>query len=170
MIRWKGFFFQRTAVLALIAVVCLGVEAIGMPKEIPTRLHYVVPFSIETYIPITVENIEADSYEVWLMGNHKIVNKLTQALQLRPSRKTFHEKEIRLKADFGGSLGIFFLDKEGVVLRKRDGERFELASKELTDVEQLLHEMIGVVDVKAYGRFHENFKKEGLEKIKPRPQ
>jgi hypothetical protein len=169
MIRWRVFFFKIAAVLELTAIVCLGGEAIGMPKEMPTRLHYVVPFSIETYVPITVENIEADSYEVWLMDNHKIVKKLTQALQLRLSRKTFHEKEIRLKADFGGSLGIFFLDREGVVLRKLDGERFELTNKELEHIEQLLQEMIGVVDIKAYGRFHENSKKEGQGKNRATP-
>jgi hypothetical protein len=167
--RWKGFFFKAVAIGVPIAIVFLVVEGIGMPKEIPTKLHFVVPFSIETYMPMTMENIETDSYEVWIAADHKIVNKLNQTLQLRPSRKTFHEKEIRLKADFGSSLSIFFLDKEGVVLRKLDGERFELTNKELEHVEQLLQEMIGVVDIKAHSRFYENSKKEGQEKNRATP-
>lgn len=128
------------------------VEGDAMSKDLHATLHFVTPFSIETYVPTTMENIEHDSYQVWIMKEHKAAKELLQALQLTPSRKVIHEKEIRLKADFGGSGGIFFLDKEGIILRRKDGLHFELSKKQLEYAERLLIDMVGVVDVKAYHR------------------
>lgn len=156
----KSLLVSRTlASFLLVGIMSIVLEGGAMSKDLHTTLHFVMPFSIETYIPITMESVENDSYEVWIMKDHKAAKELIQALQLRPSHKAIHEKEIRFKADFGSSGGIFFLDKEGIVLRKNDGLHFELSEKQLEHVEHLLQDMIGVVDVRAYDRFH------GKEKV-----
>lgn len=147
-----------TAGLILAVILSLAVESDGMSKDMPAMLHFVVPFSIETYMPITMENIEADSSDVWIMKDHDAAKKLMQILQAKPSFKALHEKEIRLKANFGSSTGVFFLDKDGVVFRKDDGQHFELSGKELEQVEHLLEQMMGIVDIRAYNRFHESLK------------
>lgn len=122
-------------------------------KDLYTTLHFVIPFSKETYVPITMENIESDSHEVWMAKDHGVVTNLLQAFQSTRSRKPINEKAIRFKADFGTLGGTFYIDRYGIVLRKKDGARFELSEKQLLHLEQDLKGMVGIVDVKTYDRF-----------------
>jgi hypothetical protein len=125
----------------------------AMSKDLYATLHFVVPFSIDTYVPITMDNIESDSYEVWMANEHGVEADLLRAFQSTRSRKSINEKAIRCKMDFGSRGGVFYVDRHGIVLRKKDGDRFELSEKQMLHIEQLLQGMVGIIDVKAYDRF-----------------
>lgn len=137
----------------LAMVISMATMGNAMSKDLHATLHFVIPFSIETYVPITMDNIESDSNEVWMAKDHGVVTDLLKAFQSTRSRKPINEKAMRFKADFGTLEGVFYVDRYGIVLRKKDGARFELSEKQLLHLEQNLQGMVGVVDVKAYDGF-----------------
>lgn len=142
-----------TCSLVAIIISITIVEGKAMSKEERVILHFVTPFSIETYIPITMGSIENDAHKVWIMKEHGVVTDLLRTFQSTKTLKSINEKAIRLKADFGSREGIFFLDRNGIVLRKNDGQHFEMSEQQLMHAEHVLQELVGVVDVKAYNRF-----------------
>jgi len=150
----KTLLATKILVSALLAVIAsMNVEGVAMSEDARAALYFVTPFSIETYMPITMDNIEDNSHKVWIATDHRFVTEILQTFQLKPSRKVVDEKEIRFKADFGKLGGLLFFDKRGIVLRKTDGQHCELSGKQLEHIEHLLQEMVGVVDVRAYDRF-----------------
>ena len=149
------FFLVRKCVPCLLLVIVASMATIGnaMSKDLHATLHFSVPFSIETYVPITMDNIESDSHEVWMANEHGVLADLLRTFQSTRSRKPINEKAIRCKANFGSLGGIFYIDRNGIVLRKKDGAHFELSEKQVLHIEQILQGMVGIVDVKAYDRF-----------------
>jgi hypothetical protein len=150
-IQWASFL---TVLVLFVSIGLIG-EGTAMSREEHVTVHFITPFAIETYVPSTIESIAHESFEVWLTRDHKTVKELQRVLQLKQSLKQIHKKEIRLRADFGNAGGIFYLDREGIILRTTDGSHFELSQEQLAQVENLLDRMVGVVDVKAYLRFGE---------------
>lgn len=129
------------------------------PKEVMAdkalmRLYFVVPFSIETYLPITMENIEDQGYAIWFMEKHQFISELLNILKSHPTNtnKQIHPKGIRLKVDFGELEGVFFVDRNGVILQKDTNATFSLSENELEYLQKQLQYFIGVVDIKAFKR------------------
>ncbi len=122
-----------------------------MTAEPIAKLYFVVPFSIETYIPITIESIEEGAaHHVVFMNPHSFVEKLPGVLQSHPTNKTLNLKGIRLKFKLYDSESVFWVDREGVVGREGSNTNYLLTGEELASLEQELKSFIGVVDVKAY--------------------
>jgi hypothetical protein len=136
-----------------------------MADEPRLRLYFLIPFAIETYIAVTADNIEDHGYNIWFVGDHKFVPWLLRLLQsedhkfvpwllrllqLRPKSPTIISKGIRLKADFGKTGGVFFIDRDGTVMQQQSGATFSLSAGELRELEKRLEDFPGVVDVRAF--------------------
>lgn len=137
----------------IVIIINVIVEGKAMSKDEYVTLYFVTPFSMETYVPVTSENIEDDSHKVWISKDHSVITDLLKAFQLTRTLKPINEKAIRIKANFDDLGGLFLIDRQGIVFRKKDGQRFEISEQELIDVESVLQKMIGIVDVKAHERF-----------------
>jgi hypothetical protein len=112
------------------------------------RLYFVLPFDVETYIPITPDNIEEHGRTIWFMQEHPLISELLSILQSHPSSRQLSRKATRLKADFGTS-GVFLIDRNGTILKQDTGATFRLLRKEMEQLEHRVLNFIGVVDVKA---------------------
>lgn len=142
----------------IILLVCLSIignlmnssEAkINKPRM---RLYYVIPFTIETYIPITKENVEENSYTIWFMEEHQFISELLTILKARPKKAEILLKGIRLKVDFGELGGVFFVDRNGIVLHEGTKATFSVSTDEIEQLEQRLQYFVGIVDIKAFER------------------
>jgi hypothetical protein len=123
----------------------------GMAEEPVMRLYFLVPFSIETFTPVTMENIGIQfGREVWFMEDRPFIMELVTMLKSHPTKKEIAAKGIRLKVDLGPVRGMYFVDKEGTVLKRDSKTTFQLSVEELERLERKLESFIGVVDVKAY--------------------
>ena len=116
------------------------------------RLYFVVPFSIETFVPITMQNIEEHGDTIWFMQEHPFVSELLNVLKSHPTKGQILSKGIRLKADFGESGGVFFVDRNGMVWQQDTGSTFSLSAEKVEQLQKQLQYFMGVVDIKALRR------------------
>jgi len=123
-----------------------------MTSEPLLKLHFLVPFSIETYVPITKDNIDEQGAAIWFLEKHGFVPRLRTTLQSRAAKRQLLRGHIRLKADFGQSGEIFFVDQKGTVLNEKTGATFVLTAEQVSQLERELEGFKGVVDVKALER------------------
>jgi tetratricopeptide (TPR) repeat protein len=126
------------------------------------RLYY-ISFDIHTYNPVTKGGISKERPIVF-MKEHPFIPELLKSLQahspykripsenptapLEPSQKDEVDLErgnYRLKADFGSSIGVFWVNKGGGVV-KDDGTVFFLSKSETELLEQKIRYFLGVVD------------------------
>lgn len=128
-------------------------ESKVMVSEPLLKLYFVIPFSIETYAPITMENIEEDSRLLLFMQEHKFVSELERILQLHQTKRKILSDGIRLKAVFGKSKSVFFVDRNGIVLNQDSGTTFRLTAQELESLEKRLESFRGIIDVTAYQEY-----------------
>jgi hypothetical protein len=109
--------------------------------------------SIETYTPVTMENIGTEfGRTILLMEEHGFTLELVTMLESHPANKEILANGIRLKADLGDLGATYFVDKEGTVLKKGTGATFQLSTDEFARLEKQLESLIGVVDVESYRR------------------
>ena len=118
------------------------------------RLYFLVPFAIETYTPVTMENIGTEfGHTIFFMEKHRFEQELVTVLESHPTKGQVFAKGIRLKAELGHLGSMYFVDKEGTVLKKDNGATFQLSGKELEWLEKQLESFVGVIDVNAYRKY-----------------
>lgn len=109
---------------------------------------YFVPFAIETYIPITMDEIVDKAHHViWFSKEHPLISKLRRLLTSAISTARVDNDVIRLKVSFQGQQ--FFVDKDGVVVDPTTGTNYVLTHEQLVDIETSILYFSGVIDVKA---------------------
>jgi hypothetical protein len=150
------FTVGRIPVIILIiglSILSVLMTSSGVRADKPLmRLFFVVPFSIETYVPITIQNIEEQGHTIWFMEEQPFISELLNMLKSRPTKRQILTKGVRLKADFGESGSVFFIDRNGSILQQNTGATFNLSAEQLEQLQRQLHYFIGVVDVKAFKR------------------
>lgn len=130
--------------LAMISSSCKEVKSSDKARAIMKI--YFTPFAIQTYLPMTMDNIQENSiYKIWFVKNHK-QKKLLNLLEARKADKTIDNKLIRLKIDFIESNTVFYVDQNGVVL-KDNQYSFIMTSTELKDLEDEILQFDGVIDI-----------------------
>jgi len=118
------------------------------------RLYFVIPFSIETFTPVTMENVGTEfGRTILMMEERGFTLELVTLLESHPIKKDILTNSIRLKADLGELGATYFVDKAGTVLKKDSGATFQLPADELARLEKQLESLIGVVDVESYRRY-----------------
>lgn len=141
------------ACLTCTIVTCVMPVSETIGEEPFMRLYFVVPLSIETYTPVTMENIGIEfGRTILLMEEHGFTLELVTMLESHPTNKEILANGIRLKADLGDLGTTYFVDKEGTVLKKGTGATFLLSADEVARLEKQLESLIGVVDVESYRR------------------
>jgi hypothetical protein len=119
-------------------------------KGRPSMKIYFVPFEIETYVPITMNDIESKSkYEIWFYGEHAFCNKIQRLLESNKTNAKIDNKVIRLKVEIFKNEGIiaYYVDQEGVVVKNKE-ETFYLSKDKLKTIEKEILYFSGVVDIK----------------------
>lgn len=138
--------------LAIILFLVLLVEGTGVTieekgHEAMMRVYF-IPFAIETYVPITMTNIEDKSlHAIWFTKEHPLINKLRNLLRLRPAREDIDNRVVRLKVQFVRD--TFYVDQEGRVIEENTGKKFRLSKKQLDEIEKSILYFAGVIDIKA---------------------
>jgi hypothetical protein len=146
--------FDRMIGLGILAVICaLAGSASGKPTSSEPLLKlYFIPFPIETYLPITKNNIHEQGSSIWFLEQNPFVSKLKTILQSRAAKRQVLPGHIRLKADFGQTSEVFFVDQKGTVLNEKTGATFALTVEQMSQLERDLDSFKGAVDVKALER------------------
>ena len=109
---------------------------------------YFIPFSIETYVPITINDIVDKSlYVIWFTKDHPLIPYFQRTLQMSPTKRKLDDRVIRMKVEFGQN--TFFVDKEGGVLNKESGKSYRLSKKQLDEIENKILYFSGAIDVNA---------------------
>ena len=108
---------------------------------------YLIPFRIETYVPVTMDDIEAKShYAIAFMKSHRLVTDLRRWLTQNPSTRLIDNRVIRLKVQFESE--VFFVDQDGVVFLQTRGSHFLLSEEQRQKIETEVQQFSGVVDLK----------------------
>lgn len=117
---------------------------------------YFIPFTSETYIPITMANIESNSsYAIWfakqtppsLTARHPLIDRFERLLRSRPSAAKIATHFIRLKVVL--PTGTFYVDQGGTVLERGSGRTFQLSEEQMQQFEREIVYLDGVIDVTA---------------------
>lgn len=114
-----------------------------------TRMRvYFIPFEIQTYSAVTMNDIEAKSlYALWFTKEHSLISKFRRLLQSRPSPEKIDNMVIRLKVELPTL--VFYVDQEGRVLERNRGDTFQLSKKQMAELKSSIVYFDGVIDIRA---------------------
>jgi hypothetical protein len=136
--------------VALIGLIVPVVLSAADTKFKTMKIHF-IPFLVETYVPVTMSDIESSSHVVlWFTQSHIFMNDLRRVLTARRASRSIDDRVIRLKVELDTE--TFFVDKDGVVFEPSTGASFRLTSDDLSDVQKRILYFSGVVDIKASER------------------
>lgn len=133
----------------------LGICSTSSAVEEPFLKLYFVPFSIETYLPITRETLE-QSDPIVFMQEHKFISDLLTLLQSHPTgdkAKIEKFRHPRLKAVFGKHGAVYFVGQAGTAIREQDGMLFKINKREMDMLEKQIEYFKGVADMNAAKRY-----------------
>ncbi|MGH9429573.1 MAG: hypothetical protein ACRD2L_25085 [Terriglobia bacterium] len=116
---------------------------------------YFGTFEVETFIPITKDNIEQATHAIsfvareQFLGEHPFISQLRTLLESHPSPGKLATLAIRVKADFRPRGDIYYVDIDGVVQKESTGQMFLLTEEEKKDLEKRMNYFVGVIDLRA---------------------
>lgn len=150
------FSFIFMAVIFVSSLTAGGTE-LNKPKDMERILMriYFTPFTSETYVPLTMEEIEERcTYMIWFikehpstrLKEHPFVLKLKNLFGLKSTNVQIDNLLIRLKVILGDE--IFFVDKNGVVLNKSTERTFSLSKTQRMEIQEEIINYSGVIDVR----------------------
>ena len=145
---------SRIVLVLVVGILFLSESIIAgraMADEPQLRLNF-IPFAIETYVPITMANIDEHGHRIWFLERNPFIPKLLATLKKTPARGQILRDGLRLKADFGGAAGVYFVDRNGTVLHDGSGAAFVLTKEQMKRLEREIQDFVGVVDVNATKR------------------
>jgi len=126
------------------------------PPKISMRIIF-VSFGAETFLPITMSSIDEKKHlRVWFVrslmrdNDHPFVSKLGKMLQANTTKEGIDDNSVRLKVELGAD--TFYADRNGTVLKKNTGEKFQLSREQMQEIENALANFDGVVDTWASQR------------------
>ncbi|MBI4744935.1 MAG: hypothetical protein HY776_09015 [Actinobacteria bacterium] len=107
---------------------------------------YYIPFKIQTYTPVTIQDIERRAfYKFKINSESELSIKLVKLLESK-NRGKFDDKVVRLKVKIGEK--IYYVDSEGNI---KKGER--ITKVNTIDIEELLGMMIKKYKIKKTGEY-----------------
>lgn len=110
------------------------VEADSIASAKATTTVLVIPFDVETYIPVTVSTIECNAWERWTITDRDQARRLI-ALLTQGDSAFFDSQRVRVAVLQGASR--YYVDTNGVVLdgivsHRLDRKTFQQLGEELT--------------------------------------
>ncbi len=124
----------------------------NMPKEM--AIVFYTPMYVETYVPVTKENVEKTKYSKLLIGNQDVIKKLKTSLAQSKVSKAGVSDSLLVKIQFPG-VGrdkIAYVDKSGNI---EIGEKKGILEKAALD--ELVSTLEGVSEI-VDERFHNSTK------------
>ncbi len=120
----------------------------AMTAEILMKIYF-IPFTIETYTPVTQNNIEEKSlHAIWFTQPNPFIGRLHSLLQSSPTQEKVDDRVIRLKVEFVKEREVFYVDQDGI--GTKDSKKYYKLSKKVQDeVEKAILYFSGVIDIKA---------------------
>lgn len=150
----KGFdrvIRLEIALLSLLLVTGAGDCALAQQGEYKPALKiYYVPFRVETFVPITTEDIEAQSdLVIWIYDNDPLVSEIISLFKGEKPSKEIRDVpvghlNIRLKIENLNDGTAYFVDKGGI-LQTNKGDRFLLSPSQIEKIEAKITSLRGVV-------------------------
>lgn len=93
---------------------------------------YYIPFGIQTYIPVTTEDIKPRSFYKLCIRNQKTI-KAIEAVMSAKADGVMVKKMVRAKVVMPTSGKVFFVDSTGGVIAENDGE-FRINAEDLENI------------------------------------
>ncbi len=139
-------FFLCVLSVVLILTLGGGGTAQGIEEKTTMKIYY-VPFEVETFVPITMEDIESRSHLVlWIYDNEQLVAEILSLLQGEKTSKEINDAGIRLKIENVKDETVFSVDREGVGFTNK-GDRFLLTKAQVDKLQVKIMSLRGVVHV-----------------------
>lgn len=118
---------------------------------------YFLPFTIETYVPVTIDNIKTDSSnKIWFSYTHMFHKYMQEILEKNKGKTKINKLAIRMKVEFVNKNNFiyaqYYVDRDGKVL-KNNGETFLLSQMMMREIEEKIAYFSGVVDIIACKEF-----------------
>jgi hypothetical protein len=108
---------------------------------------YLIPFEIDTYVPVTMADIEVKShFAIAFRKSHTFVTELRSSLTSKRSNRIIDDRVIRMRVQLSSE--VFFVDQDGVVLEQTKGARYELSKDQRAKIETEVARFAGVMDLK----------------------
>ncbi|MHA7212285.1 hypothetical protein ACX83E_00315 [Burkholderia pseudomallei] len=95
---------------------CFAITAVLLAPGVlgrPALTAYFIPFSVSTYVPITVDNIACMAWEKWIIADDVKISALKDILD-KGSEGYFDAHLVRMEVSVDGK--IYYLDQKGGVL------------------------------------------------------
>lgn len=108
--------------------------------------------------PMTMETI-CQASQVMFVQEHQFASELLKTITSHPPNEKFNPQAVRLKADFGSSGGVYFVDRAGTVIKQNSTDSFHLSLEDMKRIEIQLRNFVGVIDVNAYEKYMKEHKK-----------
>jgi hypothetical protein len=83
---------------------------------------YFIPFSVETYVPVTKETVMSHAFEKWTLSSKREVSQLKELLD-DGEESSFNDERVRVVIRFDNEM--YFIDAEGVVLHGKKDVRLD---------------------------------------------
>ena len=140
----KKYCYAFFSVLFLIFFVS-RMDTLATSKKEPFSKLYFIEFKVQTYFPVTMEDVEKQSgFIFYFYKKNPLLIEIREILGNRSTVKTIDNKCIRLKIIY--SEEKYFVDCNGVVL-KNGKTTFLLNDSEMKRLEKLILNLNGVVDI-----------------------
>lgn len=143
-----------------LSVVCCLIAGFTMEARAADKVLmklYFIPFEIQTYLPVTMEDIEnKSSKRIWFSGDHAFCTWIQEALQSKRIDAKIDSNNIRLKVEIVDKnnfvRSIYYVDSKGKVLK--DGKKtFLLSEAVMKKIAEDIRYFSGVVDINASREF-----------------
>jgi len=145
-------------VICAAALVLVVDRARSDDSAVISRLYF-LPFNTETFVPVTMDRIEAAALVDLVLVNPQsrgdvqpFVKTLRGMMVGRVPAGRLNELAIRLKLVLEGK--TYYVDARGTVLEAASGRTFRLEKSDLNRIESSIHALTGAIDMKAFSRAH----------------
>ncbi|HWP30931.1 MAG TPA: hypothetical protein VNK96_04280 [Fimbriimonadales bacterium] len=145
----KNDYFHYILLIILSAVIpsCVSNHISNSHREIEKVEIYYLPFQVETYLPVTVEGIQRQEYNVtrYLRKEIRTIMQIIEKATL--TKQKFDELRVRFLIKFHSN-GFIAMDKKGCIIKSDSSEKRKLPEKDFNLLKKLLDSRVPPLEVR----------------------
>jgi hypothetical protein len=126
--------------LALVSLVLLSARVEAHLCDVPQATVYYVPFDAETYVPVTRDDIGAESSRRVCLGDATFAREVEALLGRGKSDGSFEERKVRLLFVSGDRRKSFYVDQQGAVAL--NGSISCLSKRDFDELKELMRRVV----------------------------
>ena len=147
----RRFFLGVCAVLLLWVLGGMGVAQRAEEKAIMEI--YFIPFGVQTFFPVTMNDIENRSHHsIQVYGNKEFARTVLKLISGEKTVQNINGEAIRMKVVYLKEGTVFYIDAQGIGVTNK-GATFSLEKNRLAEIENKLLNLQNVVGIKNIKKF-----------------